>query len=198
MFDDHSVECRNRSDHIVCFDHFLLQNKFGLSIESLAKITQSIFRPIFAFETEHPSRRRFDSDSLLLASVISAVIFLDVEHLLESSTAAWGFRLWLLSIGALFYLLVIDWLSTPVVYKLPISNKFLEDRAKEKAASPNSLNWSFDVPLSQCEFSIIQAKLLFADDLMSEGTYNIEIGSLVQFQIITKYNYLRYYHWLHI
>jgi hypothetical protein len=92
------------------------------------------------------------------------------------------------------YCTVTDWLNKPVVYICPHPQNIL-NKLHRYSSDVQQSQWSSDISISQCEFSILQVKLLYMDDLTSEGTATLDYGSFVQFQIIIRYNSQRFNIW---
>ena len=127
-----------------------------------------------------------------------AIINLDLEPIFLCAISAWGFRIWILCVGLFIYSVFADWLNKPVVYKFSHSQNIWDHRHGILNRYSNDIQqsqWSSDISISQCEFSILQVKLLYMDDPTSEGTATLEYGSLVQFQIIIRYNSQRFDFW---
>ena len=132
-----------------------------------------------------------DRNVFLVLFIGIAIIDLDLEPAFPSVISAWGFRIWILCIGIFIYCIVTDWLNKPVVYIFPHPQNIF-NKLHRYTSDVQQSQWSSDISISQCEFSISQVKLLYGDDPASEGTTALEYGNLVQFQIIIRHNSQRF------
>eukprot|EP01035_Chromulina_nebulosa_P025616 gene25616-33451_t len=117
-----------------------------------------------------------DRNVFLMLFIGIAIIDLDLEPAFPSVISAW------------------DWLNKPVVYIFPHPQNIF-NKLHRYTSDVQQSQWSSDISISQCEFSISQVKLLYGDDPASEGTTSLEYGNLVQFQIIIRHNSQRIETW---
>jgi len=197
--DETVARCFNRNKEIEPLHKFRLYFMHSLSVVSINYFWK-IFQPQSNLKF---SSKDFLTDILVSSSdivkisdqhsqitfihflVFFSICFLDVETILPFSISAWCFRLWLLSVCILFYMVTLDWLYTPVFYKL-------NGRQTKPRISPFGTDeqihsvLSSDVSLSQCTLSILQAKVLYVENQQQE-----DVGHQVQFQIIITHQLKR-------
>jgi hypothetical protein len=205
-----SVECYGRDGRFIA-SPLLLQEIYSLSyrtftsflervlIQAAISICSKLKIPIpdsvISIEKKNASIENdedpFDRSFFLMLFIGIAIIDLDLEPTFPSVISAWGFRIWILCFGIFIYCIVTDWLNKPVVYIFPHPQNIL-NKLHRYSSDVQQSQWSSDISISQCEFSISQVKLLFGDDPASEGTTALDNGSLVQFQIIIRHNSQRF------
>lgn len=211
MRDRTSVECYCRDGRFIA-SPLLLQEIYSVSYRTFTSFTERVImkgamsicselkipipdsvisaekkKSLIGHDEEYVDRNLF-----LMLLIAIAIIDLDLEPTFPSTISAWGFRIWILCIGIFIYSIVTDWLHKPVVYKFPHPQNSFDNKLNRYSSDVQQSQWSSDISISQCEFSILQVKLLYGDDPTSEGTAALEYGSLVQFQIIIRHNSQRF------